>query len=85
MLKDLDELIGFEYLVALHMNDSKGEAGCRLDRHELIGKGKIGLEGFRRIMNCPHFNDIPLILEVPYINETSDKKQIELLESLIAK
>ena len=52
MLSDLGEQIGFEYLVAMHLNDSKGAAGCRLDRHENIGKGKIGLEGFRRVMNC---------------------------------
>ena len=55
MIKDIEEKIGFECLVGLHLNDSKGEAGCKLDRHENIGKGKIGLEGFKRIMTCKYF------------------------------
>jgi AP endonuclease-1 len=84
MLSDLGEQIGFSYLVAMHLNDSKGEAGCHLDRHENIGKGKIGIEGFRRVMNCSHFNDIPLILETPYGGGSEGyAKEIKLLESLI--
>jgi len=83
MLKDFDEIIGFEWLVGLHLNDSKGEAGCHLDRHESIGKGKIGLEGFKRVMNCPRFTDLPMILETPFVdgNETY-KKEIKVLCSL---
>lgn len=61
-----------------------GKAGCRLDRHENIGKGEIGIEGFRRVMNCPHFNDIPLILETPYDNlEDQAGKEVKILEGLI--
>jgi len=83
MMKDFEKTIGFEWLVALHLNDSKGEAGCHLDRHETIGKGKIGVEGFRRIMNCKHFTDIPLILETPFVNGNATyKKEIELLCNL---
>ena len=68
------------------MSASVGEAGCRLDRHENIGKGKIGIEGFRRVMNCPHFDDIPLILETPY-DDLADQagKEVEILEGLIEK
>ena len=83
LLQDFEETIGWEWLVALHMNDSKGEAGCRLDRHESIGKGKIGIEGFKRIMNCKHFTDVPMILETPFVdgNETY-QKEIKILASL---
>jgi len=84
MISDLDNEIGFKYLMAMHLNDSKGKAGCRLDRHENIGKGEIGIEGFRRVMNCPHFNDIPLILETPYDNlEDQAGKEVKILEGLI--
>ena len=62
-----------------------GEAGCHLDRHENIGKGKIGLEGFRRVMNEPRFANLPMILETPYTNDDGYAKEIMLLESLVKK
>eukprot|EP00088_Acartia_fossae_P063316 TRINITY_DN7705_c0_g1_i13.p1 TRINITY_DN7705_c0_g1~~TRINITY_DN7705_c0_g1_i13.p1 ORF type:complete len:381 (+),score=63.52 TRINITY_DN7705_c0_g1_i13:31-1173(+) len=82
LIDDIDKMIGFEWLVGLHMNDSKGEAGCKLDRHENIGKGKIGLQGFKRIMQCKHFTDLPMILETPYVDENGYKKEIETLSAL---
>ncbi|XP_023338376.1 uncharacterized protein LOC111709036 isoform X2 [Eurytemora carolleeae] len=83
MIDDFERIIGFEWLVALHLNDSKGEAGCHLDRHETIGKGKIGVEGFKRIMNCKHFTDIPMVLETPFNDgNQSYTKEIKLLNSL---
>lgn len=60
-----DEIIGLKYLKAFHMNDSKKGLGERVDRHEHIGKGKIGLSGFRFIMNDERFVNIPKILETP--------------------
>lgn len=65
MMSDFDEIVGFQYLRGLHLNDSKGKCGDHLDRHELIGKGHIGIDGFRRIMNEPRFADVPMILETP--------------------
>ncbi|XP_040215455.1 probable endonuclease 4 isoform X2 [Rana temporaria] len=56
-----------------------GKVGCRLDRHENIGQGHIGVMGFRQVMNEPRFNEIPMILETPY---TADFDEIELLYSL---
>jgi len=82
LIKDIDEKIGFEWLVGLHLNDSKGEAGCKLDRHENIGKGKIGIQGFQRIMNCKHFTDLPMILETPFVDENGYKKEIKTLSDL---
>ncbi|XP_005101593.1 probable endonuclease 4 isoform X2 [Aplysia californica] len=65
MMNDFEEKIGLKYLSAAHLNDSKGELGCHLDRHENIGKGRIGMDGFRRVMNDPRFRNIPMILETP--------------------
>ncbi len=73
-------IVGFEYLMGMHLNDSKPDLGSHVDRHESIGKGKIGLDAFRFIMNDERMDDIPLILET--IDETIWKQEIELLYSL---
>ncbi|CAG5130335.1 unnamed protein product, partial [Candidula unifasciata] len=75
-IESFDKIIGLHYLCALHLNDSKGELGCRLDRHENIGKGHIGLEGFRYVMSDPRLNNIPMILETP-VNDYA--KEIKIL------
>ncbi len=85
MKKDIGDVIGFKYLVALHLNDSKGVAGCHLDRHENLGKGKIGLECFRKIMKDPLFKDIPLILETPVDTDDIYAKEIKILKGLEKK
>ncbi len=77
---DFDAIIGLKYLSAMHINDTKRELGSRIDRHESIGKGKLGLEAFRLIMNDPRLNSIPLILETP--DPEIWKQEIELLYSL---
>jgi deoxyribonuclease-4 len=64
-LAEFDRTVGVCYLRGVHLNDSKTELGSRVDRHAPIGKGKIGLETFRLIMNDPRFEGIPLILETP--------------------
>lgn len=63
--KDFDEIIGLQYLRGMHLNDDKRELGSRIDRHEQIGKGTLGEEFFRRLVNDPRFDNIPLILETP--------------------
>lgn len=60
-----DEIIGKSYLRALHLNDDKRALGSRIDRHESIGKGTLGEEFFRRLVNDPRFDNIPMILETP--------------------
>jgi len=65
---DFDRIVGFQYLKGMHLNDSKKELASRVDRHDNIGKGFIGLDLFRWIMNDPRFDDMPLILETPDIN-----------------
>ncbi|XP_063447006.1 uncharacterized protein LOC134726530 [Mytilus trossulus] len=82
MLSDFESIVGFQYLKALHINDSKGKLGCHLDRHENIGKGHIGKAGFDRIMNCPKFNHIPMILETPCADNDSYAKEVEMLYTM---
>ncbi|XP_075039046.1 putative endonuclease 4 isoform X2 [Mixophyes fleayi] len=85
MLDEFNKVVGLSYLKAVHLNDSKGKVGCRLDRHENIGRGHIGVEGFRQVMNEPRFNEIPMILETPYSSGYEDhSKEIDLLYSLCA-
>lgn len=79
--RKFDEIVGMKYLSALHLNDAKKELGSRVDRHESIGKGTIGLDTFRWIMNDPRFEEIPLILETP--NEEIWAEEISLLYGLV--
>jgi deoxyribonuclease-4 len=65
MFREFDRLIGLDRLAALHLNDSKTERGSRVDRHEHVGKGKIGLAAFRFIMRDRRFRKIPKVLETP--------------------
>lgn len=78
--RHFDEVIGFRYLKGMHLNDSKKDLGTRVDRHESIGKGVMGLDTFRMIMNDPRFDDMPLILETP--DESLWPDEIQLLYSM---
>lgn len=83
-MHDFDEIVGFKYLKAWHLNDSKVPLGSRKDRHESIGKGEIGSDCFERIMNEPLFRGMPLILETPCEDGEWVKKyteEINLLKS----
>jgi deoxyribonuclease IV len=77
-------VIGFERLAAIHMNDSKAAAGSRVDRHEHIGKGRIGLHVFRHIMREPHFRNIPKVIETPKGRDMAeDVVNLGMLRSLL--
>ena len=65
MIDELDRVIGVARVRCIHVNDSKRELGSRVDRHEHIGKGKIGKSGFANFMNDPRFAGVPMILETP--------------------
>lgn len=65
MMQELDRAIGVARVRCIHMNDSKCELGSRVDRHEHIGKGKIGKSGFANFLNDPRFAGVPMILETP--------------------
>ena len=77
-----DQVIGLEKLQAIHLNDSKKELGSRVDRHEHIGQGQIGLEAFRLIMNDLRFVNVPKLLETPG-DLKKFKENLDLLKSLV--
>ena len=76
-----DRIVGMKYLKAMHINDSKPDLGSRVDRQDSLGKGKLGLDLFRFIMNDPRMDEIPLILET--IDETIWADEIAMLYSFI--
>ena len=78
-MEELDKIVGLNHLDALHLNDSKGELGSHLDRHDHIGKGKIGLEPFKVIMKT--FQNIPKVLETPKEDEM-DAVNLKVLRAL---
>ena len=81
VLREFDRVIGLNRLKALHLNDSKNPFASHKDRHECIGKGSLGLETFRAIVNHPALRDKPMILETP--NELPGyQAEIALLRSL---
>ena len=81
---EFDEIIGIKLLAAFHLNDSKKEFNSRVDRHEHIGKGFIGLEAFRLLMNDRRFWGLPMCLETPKGPDLKeDRENLELLRSLI--
>lgn len=81
--EEFEKLIGFKYLRGMHLNDAKKGVGSRVDRHESIGQGEIGVAAFRLIMEDSRFDEIPLILETP--NEERWPEEIALLKSLCVK
>lgn len=82
-VEEFGELIGFDWLLAIHANDSKTPLGARRDRHENIGRGHIGAEAFARMLKHPILRPLPWILEVPgYENKGPDRKNIQTLLDL---
>jgi deoxyribonuclease-4 len=82
---EFDEAIGIAHLAAFHLNDSKKELNSRVDRHEHIGKGHIGVEGFRLLLNDKRFWGLPMCLETPKGRDLKeDRENLTLLRSLLA-
>jgi deoxyribonuclease-4 len=77
-----DAVVGRDFLRAAHLNDAKVELGSRKDRHQSIGRGQLGREAFRLLMNDPRFDDMPLVLET--IDDSLWEAEIKFLYSLIA-
>lgn len=86
MLAEFDECIGLDRLAAVHVNDSKYALGAGVDRHENIGEGYIGLQGFENILGNPAFRDVPFFLEVPgFDNKGPDKENLDILKGIRAR
>jgi len=91
--RQFGRIVGFRRLKAFHLNDSKKPCGSRVDRHEHIGKGCLGVEPFRRLVNDPRFARLPMLLETPKLDtpesrkrsdvDPFDRKNLALLRSLI--
>jgi deoxyribonuclease IV len=75
--KQFEEIIGFDFLRGMHLNDAKKGLNSRVDRHDSLGKGTIGIEVFKLLMRDPRFDNMPLILETP--EETIWKEEIAML------
>ena len=87
-IAEFDRLIGIRQIRAIHLNDSRGGLGCRVDRHQHIGEGAVGLGGFRLLLNDPRLRSIPMYLETPKgIRDGEDLDVINLpvLRSLLRK
>jgi deoxyribonuclease-4 len=78
-LSELDRTVGLKHVGAFHLNDSKKPRGCRVDRHEHIGAGTLGLEPFRRLVNDPRFAGTPAFVEL----ESRFKENIDVLRGLV--
>jgi deoxyribonuclease-4 len=80
VFQEFEEVVGFRYLKGMHINDSKKELGSRVDRHDSLGTGTLGLEVFECIMNDNRFEEIPLILETP--NDEIWAEEIQILKNM---
>ena len=86
VMDEFDSKIGLDKLVAVHANDAKVEFGSGVDRHENIGEGYIGIEGFEAILGDPAFSDIPFFLEVPgFEGDGPDEENMKRLKSIRSK
>ncbi|MDA0988238.1 MAG: deoxyribonuclease IV [Chloroflexi bacterium] len=86
VMEEFDREIGLSNLVAVHANDSKTPFGSAVDRHENIGEGHMGLDGFRVIMGHPAFKDVPFLLEVPGMEGNGpDRANVDILKGLRAE
>jgi deoxyribonuclease-4 len=84
VFEEFDQVLGLENLRVFHFNDSKKGLNCRVDRHEHIGRGAMGLEGFRFLMNDERFRGIPKILETPKgDNDEMDAINLKTLRDLV--
>ncbi len=79
--RQFDSIIGFAYLRGIHLNDSMKPLGSHVDRHDSIGKGFLGADVFKRIMNDPRFDNLPIILETP--DEDIWAEEISMLYEMI--
>ena len=81
---ELEKYIGINRVKLLHVNDSRGESGSGIDRHEHLGMGKIGLGALKNILTHPSLMNIPLILETPKKGEDDDRRNLRTVKKLIA-
>jgi deoxyribonuclease-4 len=80
----MESSVGIDKIRFFHLNDSKKDLGCRVDRHEHIGKGAIGLSGFKNLLNDSRFAGLPMTLETPKSDSLAeDRENLQILRSLM--
>jgi deoxyribonuclease-4 len=82
MLSEIDKLVGINLIKLIHLNDARGKLGSLHDRHDNIGKGSIGLDAIKRIINHPKLRKLPFILETPKDSENADKINLAIVRGL---
>jgi deoxyribonuclease-4 len=82
-MDELESEVGLERLKLIHANDSKGDLGSRLDRHEHIGEGKLGMDTFRLMASHPVVGDLPWILETPGMSAEKDRENLRRIRSAV--
>ncbi|HOK57282.1 MAG TPA: deoxyribonuclease IV [bacterium] len=80
--ENIEKFIPLSYILLIHANDSKTELNSKTDRHEHIGKGKIGIKGFEEIIKDEYFGNLSYIIETPKLSLKEDKKNIEILKKI---
>ena len=82
MVAEADRILGLDHVPVIHANDSKGALGSHIDRHQNIGEGYIGLDGFRRILTHPRLRSKAFILETPVDKDGDDRRNLDTLKAL---
>jgi deoxyribonuclease-4 len=85
LAEEISGTIGWERLSLLHLNDGEGGLGSHLDRHEHIGRGRIGFRGFRNLLHHPRFRALPMILETPKDSPDADQKNLLRVRKIFLK
>ncbi len=85
LVSEIEEHIGLDKLKLIHLNDSKRPLGSGVDRHEHIGKGYIGVRGFKEILSDKRITNVPMILETPKKTEVDDKKNLKKVFGILSR
>lgn len=84
LLKEINYYLGFDRIKLIHLNDSKGKLGSRLDRHQHIGSGEIGIKGLSKLINCIPLMKTPIILETPKKLPTDDPMNLNIVKKIVS-
>jgi deoxyribonuclease-4 len=86
IMEEFDRVVGLTRIMAFHLNDCRGARGSRLDRHEHIGRGKLGLRAFALLVNDVRFAGLPMVLETPKgTGMRADKRNLAVVRSLLRR
>jgi deoxyribonuclease-4 len=85
LARHMADTVGMASIQLIHMNDSKKGLGCRVDRHQHIGEGEIGLAGFRALLSRPDLRRIPMVLETPKESDADDMRNLKIVRKLATR